>query len=215
MGTRRNVLAPTFSSWLNYLRFGDGFPGLFYQRYWDQVKADVCNLVRDFLEGEANIEKLNQTNIVFIPKVPNPKSISQFRPISLCNFCYKVISEVLANRLKPLLPSIISQEQSAFIGGRQIHDNIVVVHISSIRKRGPKRFMVLKLDLSKAYDRVRWSFLEKAMASVGFDDRWIKWVMQFVKSLKLSIMANGGKPVDIIPSRGLHQGETRSLLICS
>lgn len=71
--------------------------------------------------------------------------------------------------------------------------------------------MALKLDLSKAYDRVRWSFLEKAMASVGFDDRWIKWVMQCVKSVKLSIMANGGKPVDIIPSRGHHrQGDPLS-----
>ncbi|KAF7112657.1 hypothetical protein RHSIM_RhsimUnG0205200 [Rhododendron simsii] len=72
----------------------DGFPGVFFQKYWDQVKDSVCSMVKDFFEGSANIEKLNKTNVVLIPKIPHPETVSQFRPISLCNFGYKIISKV-------------------------------------------------------------------------------------------------------------------------
>lgn len=192
----------------------DGFPGLFYQKYWDHVKDSVGDMVKDFFEGKANLDKLNRTNLILIPKIPNPEAISQFRPISLCNFAFKIISKILANRLKPLLPTLISQQQSAFIQGRQIHDNIIVAHevfhYIKHKKRGPKSFMALKLDLSKAFDRVRWNFLEERLRKLGFEEKWIEWVMLCIKTVNFSVVVNGGRAVDLIPSRGIRQGDPLS-----
>ncbi|KAF7150466.1 hypothetical protein RHSIM_Rhsim02G0009200 [Rhododendron simsii] len=157
-------------------------------------RDSVGDMVKDFFERKANLDKLNLTNLIVIPKIPNPEAISQFRPISLCNFAYKIISKILANRLKPLLPTLIFQQQSAFIPGRQIHDNIIVAHevfhYIKHKKRGPKSFMALKLDLSKAFDRVRWNFLEERLRKLGFGEKWIEWVMLCIKTVNFSVVVN-------------------------
>ena len=114
--------------------------------------------VLDFLYNGNMLPDINHTDIVLIPKVKNPKRISEFRPISLCNVIYKIISKVLAKRLKQILPQIISPSQSAFVPGQLITDNVLVAyetfHTMHSRKKGKKGSMVLKLDISKAYDRV-------------------------------------------------------------
>ncbi|KAM1780200.1 hypothetical protein ACFX12_041494 [Malus domestica] len=86
----------------------DGFQGIFYQSFWEHVYADVCALVRELMQGTSSPSTLNATYIVLIPKVPHPETVSQFQPISLCNYSYKVLSKVLANRLKVILPMLIS-----------------------------------------------------------------------------------------------------------
>lgn len=78
----------------------DGFPGFFFQNYWDVVGTKVYQAVRSFFVGGYLLKELNQTNLVLIPKVGNPKNLSQLRPISLCNFIVKIITKILANRLK-------------------------------------------------------------------------------------------------------------------
>jgi hypothetical protein len=102
--------------------------------------------------------QLNKTHIALIPKVPKPECVFEFRPISLCNVRYKLISKVLANRLKVVLPSIISCSQSAFILGRLISDNIIVafqtLHTMQTRLWSKVGYMGIKLEMSKAYDRV-------------------------------------------------------------
>lgn len=85
-------------------------------------------MVRSFFQSRRMLNELNHTNIVLFPKVENPRKMSQFRPISLCNVVYKIISKVLMNRLKKVLPKVISLNQSAFVARRQISDNILVVH---------------------------------------------------------------------------------------
>lgn len=121
---------------------------------------------------------LNKTSISFIPKVLHPERLDQYRPISLCNVVYKIISKVLANRLKPLLTEIIAPEQSVFVGGRQIQDNIFIVqevlHQIIIGSRKRKFQAVLKLDMKKAYDRVEWDFLESCLLKTGFDVKWVR-----------------------------------------
>ena len=97
-----------------------------------------------------------------IPKVNNPKIVAQFRPVSLCNVIYKILSKVITNRLKPILNSIISEAQSAFIVDRVITDNILIafepLHHMKTQCSGKTSFMALKFDMSKAYDRVEWVF---------------------------------------------------------
>lgn len=136
----------------------------FFQKYWDIVGEDVCRAVQSFFHSGQMLGSLNRTQIVLIPKVPKPTKVSQFRPISLCTTIYKVIAKVLANRLRQFLPTIISENQSAFVGGRQITDNVLIAHELTHyirhKRTGTKGVAAFKLDMAKAYDRMDWRYLE-------------------------------------------------------
>lgn len=106
----------------------DGFPGLFYHKYWGTIKDIVIETVVSFFSGAQLGTSLNHTLIALIPKCPNPMDVTSFRPISLSNFAYKIISKILANRLQPILPTIVSPFQNAFVLGRQIQDNLLIAH---------------------------------------------------------------------------------------
>ena len=137
----------------------DGMNALFYQKFWHVVGDTVVDAVLDFLNNGHMLPDINHTYIVLIPKVKNLEKMSDFRPISLCNVIYKIISKVLANRLKQVLPIIISSTQSAFVPGHLITDNVLIayetLHTMHYRKKGKKGYMALKLDVSKAL--IGWS----------------------------------------------------------
>lgn len=136
----------------------DGMPPIFFQSYWSIVGEDISNAVLDCLNRCHLPEEINLTYITLIPKVKCPEKISEFRPISLCNVIYKLVSKVLANRLQKFLPLLISENQSAFQAGRIITDNVLMafetLHYMKHHQSGKLGFMALKLDMSKAYDRV-------------------------------------------------------------
>ncbi|KAM2242622.1 hypothetical protein EV1_009536 [Malus domestica] len=163
----------------------DGFNAGFFQHHWEIVGGVVLGMVKSFFCSRRMLQDLNHTNIVLIPKIENPMKMSQFRPISLCNVVYKLISKVLTNRLKRVLPKVISQNQSAFVDGRQINDNVLVVHelLHSMQHKNEEDvyYMAMKLDMAKAYDRVEWSFLITMMHKLGFDDVFCQWVMEWCK----------------------------------
>jgi hypothetical protein len=96
----------------------DGFPTHFFQKHWNPCDKELTEIVIRLLNGEDSLEGIDSTFIVIIPKVQNLTSLSQFRPISLCNVVYKIASKVLANRLKKSLPGIVSEEKSSFVLGR-------------------------------------------------------------------------------------------------
>lgn len=106
----------------------DEFQGIFYHYFWDSLKEEMLDLVEDLMNGTCSLHRINSTHVVLNPKVPHPEYVSQFRPISLCNYSYKILSKVLANRLCPFLSMLISHTQNAFMVGRQIHDNIGIAH---------------------------------------------------------------------------------------
>lgn len=106
----------------------DGFTGAFYQNAWPTVGNQVCSLIKEFFHTGFPLDEINSTDMVLIPKKDCPESVSDYRPISLCNFSYKIFSKVLANRLKPLMGKIITKNQRAFVPGRLIQDNLIIVH---------------------------------------------------------------------------------------
>ncbi|KAF7151111.1 hypothetical protein RHSIM_Rhsim02G0142900 [Rhododendron simsii] len=150
----------------------DGMGASFFQNFWPVVGPSIVEAVRSYCHSGHLLRSINHTHIVLIPKVQCPMNMGHLRPISLCNSVYKILSKVLVNRLQRFLPEIISESQSAFVGGRLISDNIIVVqeavhHMKSCRS-GSNRSVALKLDISKAYDRVEWGFLEAIMRKMGF-----------------------------------------------
>ena len=136
----------------------DGMPPLFYQHFWSNIGDVVTKTILDFLNNGVAPHKFNETHIVLIPKIKEPKCVTDYRPISLCNVVFRISSKVIANGLKKILPSIISDTQSAFVHGRLITDNVLAafesIHHIHHKKGGKKGEMTLKLDMSKAYDRV-------------------------------------------------------------
>lgn len=140
--------------------------------------------------------------------------MNDLRPIALCNVLYKVMAKVLANRLKLILPNIISESQSAFIPVRYISDNVLVafelLHFMKRKNRGQVGEVALKLDISKAYDQVRWSYLRNSMRCMGFSEKWIQWMMLCVSTVQYTILFNGNSVGYVIPTRGLRQGDPLS-----
>lgn len=122
-------------------------------------------------------------------------TIDEFGPISICNVVMKIVIETLANRLKDFLPDLISESQSGFIKGRSIADNFLIAHelMHSLKRRKKHKtgLMALKLDMSKAYDRVEWNFLERMMLALGFDSKWVQTAMGCVSSVTYRVRING------------------------
>ena len=162
----------------------DGFNAGFFQKNWEIVGPEVCQTILSILNNGDISTKLNSTFIALIPKTKNPLNVTEFRPINLCNVLYKMVSKVLANRLNMILPHIISPTQSAFIPRRLITDNVLVayetLHTMHASMWGKQVYMAVKIDMSKAYDRVEWEFLRSVMRKMGFDPRWIRLIMMCV-----------------------------------
>jgi hypothetical protein len=199
----------------------DGFTAGFYKKHWPLLKNQVVAAVLTFLEGGDMPEVINQTILVLIPKVANPQELSQFRPISLCNVLYKLCSKVLANRLRLILDEIISEEQSAFVPGRLITDNVLIAYecIHCLRnKKGKSGACAIKLDMTKAYDRVEWRYLHDVMIALGFPERWCSLIMKCVTSVSFAVRVNGALSPSFKPTRGIRQGDPISpylFLLCA
>ncbi|CAN1178605.1 Transposon TX1 uncharacterized 149 kDa protein [Linum perenne] len=190
----------------------DRFPGTFFRKFWNIIGEQLCEEIRGFFDSGEMPEGWNDTNITLIPKVHCPESISQFRPISCCNFKYKIISKIMSTRLKIFIPTIVSEMQSAFAGERAIQDNVIIVHevlhnFKNRAKKGGRWDMMIKMDMKKAYDLVDWRCLDNILQALGFNETWCSWIRACVRSVKFSILLNGCPTKSFTPSRGIRQGD--------
>ncbi|XP_024042769.1 uncharacterized protein LOC112099586 [Citrus clementina] len=157
---------------------------------------------------------LNDTSIVLIPKKPKPEMLSDMRPIALCNVLYKIVAKMLANRMKLVMGSVVSEFQSAFVPSRAITDNILIsseiMHFLKRKRQGKFGVATLKIDMSKAYDRIEWEFLEAMMLRLGFNAKWVKLIMLCVSTVRYHVSHDEKEIGPIIPGRGLRQGDLLS-----
>ncbi|KAH1083259.1 hypothetical protein J1N35_023020 [Gossypium stocksii] len=160
------------------------------------------------------MDEINKTEIVLIPKTVNLNNLKNFRPIILCTVIYKIIAKVVANRLQNVLDDCIDDAQSAFVPRRLISDNVLLAYeiLHSFKNKRSRRrgFMALKLDMSKAYDRVEWPFLKGMMSKMGFAELFIDSILRCINSVHYSILINGEEGLDFKAMRELRQGDLLS-----
>lgn len=193
----------------------DGYTGRFYKACWPLIKHDFMAAIIMLHQGDARkLWLLNSAYLTLIPKV-DASQAKDFRPISLIHSFAKLIAKVLANRLGPLLTSLVATNQSAFVRGRCIHDNYILVQqtIKSLhRHKVPSLF--LKLDISKAFDSVSWSFLLETLSHLGFGPSWCGLVSNLLRTASTKILLNG-EPGRRLGTSGVSDRETRCLLCSS
>jgi len=188
----------------------DGLNPAFYHRFWEDIGGDLISDAAVWLNSGQLPQGLNATNIVLAPKGDNPETMKDLRSISLCNVLYKIISKVLANRLRLLIGKWISPEQAAFVHSRSIMDNALtafeILHHMHCKTKGKTGEVALKLDISKAFDSVSWTYLEEILYKLGFCQTWVKWMLMCITSVEYHVIFNGDRIGPIIPERGLRQG---------
>ncbi|GJT59260.1 RNA-directed DNA polymerase, eukaryota [Tanacetum coccineum] len=186
----------------------DGFTFDFFRKYWTVVGTDFCSAVLWFFDHGEFAIGCNSSFVALIPKILDPKRVCDYRPISLIGCLYKVVTKILASRLSTVISDLISDVQSAFLPNRQILDGPFIINEVLARCKVKKQqAMIFKVDFAKAYDSIRWDFLEDVLTSFGFGPQWCSWIRGSLKSGKSSILVNGSPTTEFHLFRGLKQGD--------
>ena len=189
----------------------DGVNFGFIKEFWNELKDDVMRFISEFRRNGKLSRGINNTFIALIPKMDSPQRLNDFRPISLVGSLYKILAKVLANRLKMVIGSVVSETQSAFVKNRQILDGILIANeVVDEARKTRKELMLFKVDFEKANDSVDWGYLDAVMHKMEFPVLWRKWIRECVSTATASILVNGSPTYEFPMQRGLRQGDPLS-----
>ncbi|GJS88285.1 RNA-directed DNA polymerase, eukaryota [Tanacetum coccineum] len=189
----------------------DGFTFDFIRTYWKIINQDVVNAVREFFVTSKFPPGSNSSFIALIPKKQDAKLVKDFRPISLIGCFYKIIAKILANRLSMVILDLISDVQSAFVPNRQIlYGPFILNKLISWCKFHKSKAMIFKVDFEKAFDSVRWDYLDGILSNFGFGSKWREWIQGCLSSAMGSILVNGSPTSEFKFHKGLKQGDPLS-----
>ena len=170
----------------------DGFGPSFYGAAWDTIKDDVMALLHGFFDGSVQLDRVNRSYMVLLPKKPGAVSVDAFRPICLQNCSVEIAAKILTTRMQQEISELIDKDQTGFLKGRTIAENFVyAAEILQLchKRRAPT--LVLKLDFAKAFDTVNWDCLMKVMAARGFSEQWRSWVHMLLATSRTAVLVNG------------------------
>nr|GEX38290.1 putative RNA-directed DNA polymerase, eukaryota, reverse transcriptase zinc-binding domain protein [Tanacetum cinerariifolium] len=191
-----------------------GFTFEFFRKFWAVVGPDLCTAFEWFFEHACFSIGCNSSFIALIPKSLDPKSVSDYRPISLIESLYKVVTKILATRLSTIISDLISDVQTAFLLNRQILDGPFIINELLAQCHHKKqRAMVFKVDFAKAYDSIRWDYLEDVLKSFRFGSKWCSWIHGSLHSGMASILVNGSPTFEFQFHYGLKKGDPLALYL--
>ena len=187
----------------------DGMTVDFFKFFWKDLGHFVIKSLNEgFKMGKMSITQ-REGIIVCIPKGDRPREfLKNWRPISLLNVVYKIGSSCIANRIKTVLPDLISEDQTGFVPGRYIGDNLRLLYdIIYYLKNENQPGLLVSIDFEKAFDSVDWNFMEKVLKQFGFGSNILQWISAFYNDIKSSILVNGQASTSFKIERGCRQGD--------
>uniref|UniRef100_A0A803P8U7 Reverse transcriptase domain-containing protein n=1 Tax=Cannabis sativa TaxID=3483 RepID=A0A803P8U7_CANSA len=191
----------------------DGYGAGFFKKMWPEIGTEFTKAIESFFMTGFMPRELHATMITLIPKTENPTRAVEYRPIAFCSTIYKCISKLLCSRLSQVLPGIVNQNQGAFVQGRSIAHNVMILQdlLKNYKRKNISPRCTIKVDISKAYDTVNWEFLENLLNEFKLPGRFISWVMTCLKSTSYSILMNGRVQGSFQGKKGLRQGDLASI----
>ncbi|GJV87160.1 RNA-directed DNA polymerase, eukaryota, partial [Tanacetum coccineum] len=189
----------------------DGFSFKFFRKFWNLIDKDVVAAISEFFDSGKFPPGCNSSFIALIPKIQDAKVVKDYRPISLIGSMYKIIAKILANRLSLVMPDLISDVQSTFVANRQILDGPFILNeLLSWCKYKKVNAMIFKVDFKKAFDSVRWDYLDNVLNSFGFGEKWRSWINGCLSSSMDSVLVNGNHTSEFHFHKGLKKGDPLS-----
>jgi hypothetical protein len=192
----------------------DGFPAEFYQKIWEVIKFDLLELFSSLHSRQLELFRLNFGEIILLPKVNEAERIQQYRPICLLNVSYKIFTKVATIRLNTVADHVVCPSQTDFMQGRNILDGVAILH-ETVHELHSKKLngVILKIDFEKAYDKVKWSFLQQTLRMKSFFPEWRALIHSSASGGRVAIKVNDDICHYFQTKKGLRQGDPLSPIL--